>query len=79
MGEVIRPQQFWDRYRAKHTAMRMAAWRIADKRAKDAEEMVLRAEAVRIVFEELQRYLGENKSTTLPDAHARKLQRLPHR
>jgi hypothetical protein len=44
--------------------MRMAEWRIADKRAKDAEEMVLRAEAVRIVFEELQRYLGENKSTT---------------
>jgi hypothetical protein len=41
--------------------MRMAAWRIADKRAKDAEEMVLRAEAVRVVFEELQRYLRENK------------------
>jgi len=61
VGEVIRPQQFWDRYRAKHRAMRMAAWRIADKRAKDAEEMVLRAEAVRVVFEELQRYLRENK------------------
>jgi hypothetical protein len=41
--------------------MRMAAWRIADKRAKDAEEMVLRGEAVRVVFEELQRYLRENK------------------
>ena len=57
MGEVIRPQQFWDRYRAK----RMAAWRIADKRAKDAGEQALQAEAVRVVFEELQRYLRENK------------------
>ena len=61
MGEIIRPQQFWDRCRAKHRAMRMVAWQIADKRTRDAEEMVLRAEAVRVVFEELQRYLRENK------------------
>ena len=61
MGEVIRPQQFWDRYRAKHRAMRMAAWRIADKRARDAEEMVLRAEAVEAAFEELKQRLHENK------------------
>ena len=64
MGEVIRPQQFWAKQWTKHRAMRMAAWRIADKRAKDAEEMVLRAEAVRVVFEEWQRYLRENKPTT---------------
>ena len=40
----------------------MAAWRIADKRAKDAGEQALRAEAVRVVFEELQRYLRQNRS-----------------
>jgi hypothetical protein len=47
---------------AKHRAMRMAAWRIADKRAKDAGEQALRAEAVRLVCEELQRYLRQNRS-----------------
>jgi hypothetical protein len=61
MGEVIRPQQFWDRYRAKHKAMRMAAWRMADKRAKDACELVLRPEAVEAVLEGLKRRLHENK------------------
>jgi hypothetical protein len=50
--------------------MRMAAWRIADKRANDAEEMVSRAEAVRVVFEEWQRYLRENKPANwAPNKH----------
>jgi hypothetical protein len=39
----------------------MAAWRIADKRAKDAGEMVLRLESVEAAFEELKRRLHENK------------------
>jgi hypothetical protein len=36
MGEVIRPKQFWTEYRA----MRMSAWRIAQRRLQDAGETV---------------------------------------
>ena len=61
MGEVIRPPQFWAKHWADHRAMRMAAFQIAHKRAKDAEEMVLRAEAVEAAFEELKQRLHENK------------------
>ena len=39
----------------------MAAFQIAHKRAKDAEEMILRAEAVEAAFEELKRRLHQNK------------------
>ena len=39
----------------------MAAFQIAHKRAKDAEKMVLRAEAVEAAFEELKQRLHENK------------------
>jgi hypothetical protein len=61
MGEVIRPQQFWAKHWAKHRAMRMAAWRIANKRAMDAGETVLRPEAVQAAYKELKRHLRENK------------------
>ena len=36
MGEIIRPEQFWAEYRA----MRMSAWRIAQRRLQDAGETV---------------------------------------
>jgi len=55
MGEVIRPPQFW--------ATHYAAFQIAHKRAKDAEETVLRPEAVQAAMEELQAWLRMQRRT----------------
>ena len=53
MGEVIRPPQFW--------ATHYAAFQIAHKRAKDAEER--RPEAVQAAMEELQAWLRMQRRT----------------
>jgi hypothetical protein len=56
MGEVIRPPQWDDR-----ATTRFASWRIAQKRALDRGEQVLPPEAFEAAYEELKRYLRENR------------------